>query len=424
MNKPYYKPKEKFQGIFNYKLNPLFGNEGPKYSFRPKYDEDGITEGKRISKAPPKLVIPGPGYYDIKDSKTIPSFTIGKKIKIKKIGNKGIIPGVGTYNLKKENDWKVPCFSFGKEQRKNLLINEESLKYNKGKNNLRIDLDNINSTKAPKWSLYKLERFSQKPKSAQMQRLNIPGPGAYPYLSYIGSGPKYTFPKEKNNHTDPEDAYLSEKNKNNPNPTTYFKNMHYSPSGPIFSISKLNRKEIENDKYILSLPGPYKYNPNKTCTSGWTNFPIWSWSKTDLKKSEKKSELGPGKYKYKSDIGLGPKYTIGKRLKKLKRFKYPGPGAYNIKTDIFNGPKYTMGLKLEEKKNEKNKDKKQLILNIPSDIFNNKGFSFPKAEQEKKKYKNKMIYPGPGDYKIPTSFDYISNLTREKGFFDPKFRYV
>ena len=108
----------------------------------------------------------------------------------------------------------------------------------------------------------------------------------------------------------------------------------------------------------------------------------------------------------------------------MKRFKYPGPGAYNIKTDIFNGPKYTMGLKLEEKKNEKNKDKKQLILNIPSDIFNNKGFSFPKAEQEEKKYKNKMIYPGPGDYKIPTSFDYISNLTREKGFFDPKFRYV
>ena len=38
--------------------------------------------------------------------------------------------------------------------------------------------------------------------------------------------------------------------------------------------------------------------------------------------------------------------------------------------------------------------------------------------------KKQIIYPGPGDYKIPTSFDYISNLTRERGFFDPRFRYV
>ena len=66
------------------------------------------------------------------------------------------------------------------------------------------------------------------------------------------------------------------------------------------------------------------------------------------------------------------------------------------------------------------------MLNIPSDIVNNKGFSFPKAESgnKKSKNKNKIIYPGPGDYKIPTSFDYINNITREKGFFDPKYKYV
>ena len=428
INKPLYKPKEKFQGIFNYKLKSFFGNEGPKYTFRPKYDTDGITEGKRISGAPPKIILPGPGYYNIKDSKTLPLFSFrGRKIKI--IRKKGKVPGVGAYDLSKQNDWKVPCFSFGKELRKNLSLNEESLKYNKGKNNLRLDLDEVNSTKSPKWTFYRLERFSTKPKSAQIEKIKFPGPGSYSLVTFIGEGPKFSFPKEKNNHTDPEDAYLTRKNKNFPGPTTYHKNMHYSPSGPIFSMSKLNRKEIDNDKYLLSLPDPYKYNPDKTHTSGWAVFPIWSFRKAIKNKKIKSNiELGPGKYKFKSDIGLGPKYTIGKKLRKLKRFKCPGPATYNIKTDVFNGPKYTMGLKYkeEENKNSKNKDKKPLLLNIPTDIVNNKGFSFPKAESNKKisRSKYKIISPGPGDYKIPTSFDYISNITREKGFFDPRFRYV
>ena len=126
----------------------------------------------------------------------------------------------------------MPTYSFGKEQRKNLLLNEESLKYAKGKSQLRLDIDNINSTKTPKWTLYKLERFFSKPNSAQLERIKIPGPGSYPYRTFIGEGPKYTFYKDKNNHSDPEDTYLSKKNKNFPGPTTYFKNMHYSPSGP------------------------------------------------------------------------------------------------------------------------------------------------------------------------------------------------
>ena len=142
------------------------------------------------------------------------------------------IPEVGACNLMKENNWRVPCYSFGKELRQNLLLNEESLKYAKGKSQLRLDIDNINSTKTPKWTLYKLERFFSKPNSAQLERIKIPGPGSYPYRTFMGEGPKYTFYKDKNNHSEPEDTYLSKKNKNFPGPTTYFKNMHYSPSGP------------------------------------------------------------------------------------------------------------------------------------------------------------------------------------------------
>lgn len=208
----------------------------------------------------------------------MPQFTFGEKIRKKNKANIEKRPDMCTYNLTKLEDWKIPCYTFGKELRKNLAINEESLKYNKGISKLRLDMDNINSTKTPKWSLYKIDRFinnKKKPKSAK-NIFNIPGPGFYSMKTFIGEGPKYSFNKDKNNHSDPEEAYLSEKNKNLPGPTTYYQNIHYSPSGPLFSISKLKRRNIENDKYILSLPGPYSYNPNKTCTSEWRIFPKWT----------------------------------------------------------------------------------------------------------------------------------------------------
>ena len=62
-------------------MKSFFGKEGPKYTFRSKYDEDGITEGKRHPNSPNKLILPGPGYYNIKEGKTIPQFTIKEKIK-------------------------------------------------------------------------------------------------------------------------------------------------------------------------------------------------------------------------------------------------------------------------------------------------------------------------------------------------------
>ena len=60
-------------------MKSFFGEEGPKYTFRPKYDEDGINEGKRHPNSPNKVILPGPGYYDIKDSKTILNLLLAKK---------------------------------------------------------------------------------------------------------------------------------------------------------------------------------------------------------------------------------------------------------------------------------------------------------------------------------------------------------
>ena len=417
----------KRQGSFNYEYKSFIG-EGPKYSFRPKYDEDGITDGKRIRGAPKKTMVPGPGFYDIKDSKTSPTYSFGIKHYPKFIKHlfRLNVPGVGAYNLRKEKDLEVPCFRMGKEERKNLTINETALKYNNSASKLRLDIDEVNSTTTPKWTLYSNERFSTKPKSAYLKRLNVPGPGMYTLQTYMGEGPKFSFPKQKHNHSDEEDEYISKKTKGYPSPTTYYKNNNYSPSGPFISMSKLKRVEAGSDKFLNTTPGPTYYNPDKKYLSTWTIFPEWNWhhpiQKSKSNSSDKdKITPGPGEYNYTKEIGLGPKYTFGKKLKKRKKDDFPGPGSYNIKTVIFDGPKYTMRAKETEKEIDKNiKDNKQAKFEVYSEK-ENKGFTFPKAKYIKK---IKFIVPGPGAYRIPTSFDYISNMTREKGMFDPTFRYI
>ena len=375
------------------------------------------------------MEVPGPGFYDIKDSKTVPTFTFGLKHYPKII--KGLFrlntPGVGSYNLRKDKDLNVPSFKIGKEERKNLLLNETALKYNNAVSKLKIEIDEVTSTTSPKWSLYKVERFSKKPKSAYIKRLNVPGPGKYKIQTFMGEGPKYTFSKDKNNHSDPEDTSISKKTLKYPGPTTYYKNQFsYIPSGPFISMSKLKRPEVGSDKFLLSTPGPDIYNPDKQYLSTWTIFPAWNWhmqvkkSKSHSSKKDKNTP-GPGEYKLNNEIGLGPKYTFRKKLKKSKKDNFPGPGSYNIHTVIFNGPSYTMGAREKEKVIENNKkDNKSFKIENPVNK-ESKGFSFPKAEF---KNKIKFIVPGPGQYRIPTSFDYISNLTREKGMFDPSYRYV
>ena len=54
-------------------MKSFFGKEGPKYTFRPKYDEDGITERKKHPNSQNKVIMPGSGIYD--------QFIIGQKIK-------------------------------------------------------------------------------------------------------------------------------------------------------------------------------------------------------------------------------------------------------------------------------------------------------------------------------------------------------
>ena len=99
----------------------------------------------------------------------------------------------------------------------------------------------------------------------------------------------------------------------------------------------------------------------------------------------------PGKYDVVNKKSGGPQYTISKgerdeEYKKAEKDNYPGPGSYKIK-----------------------------------DVDLVKCFTISKNE---KVLKRKDSVPGPGSYKIPSSFDYINNMARDRGSFDPRFRYI
>ena len=425
--------KTKTPGSGTYEHKNFFG-EGPKFTFRPTFNEDGTTSGKRNPKAYKKKDVPGPGTYEIKDNKNSPEYTIGLKRYPKKIKNlyKFEVPGVGIYEVRKDKDFVCPCSIFDKAKRNNLIINDDCLKF-PPLTKYKIRTDSTES-KSPQWSIYKHDRFSHlKPKSAFLKRLKVPGPGKYTSKTFIGEGPHFSFGKDKYNHSDPLDELELKKRKNYPSPVSYHLNINYCADGPFYSISKLQRKNTGSDKFMISLPGPTTYNPNKDYLSTLCRSPKWGTSRENRDEDEevkgsKKLRIitpGPGHYKYKSDLYQGPKYTMAKKLKKLKTDEKPAPGDYKtVMVHYPTEPKYSMG-----KDKKKDEDLKQKIKdNFPGpgsykihDVDLTNGLTFPKA---KKSFKKKFFTPGPGQYKIPTAFDYISDLTRDKGCFDPTYRYV
>ena len=397
---------------------------------RQKFDENGLLEDKRHPNANKKMKVPGPGQYDPKDSSGTPKYSIGLKHEKKDI--KGLfrlnVPGVGKYELSK--DFVAPSFKVGKEKRTNLNLNDEALK-NPGPD--KYNPEGIAST-TPKWTFSKTERFGRKkPKSAFVRRLEVPGPGSYKMKTFIGKeGPHYTFNKIKYNHTDAIDESMLKKILNYPSPFSYFKNRIYVTDTPIYSISKLPRDKANiSDKYLLTTPGPQKYHPNKNVSSTMKQFPIWTMSKEGKEKSKNKKikrvqTPGPGHYNIKiGNMPNGPSYSIGKKLKKKQKTDWPGPGKYEAVSIHFpTEPKFSFGK--EERKDDKLKiDIKNGYpgpnkYKMTDSNFNNVG-NFTKDKRYKEQ---KFVTPGPGQYRIPTAFDYIADYTRQGGNFNPAFKYV
>ena len=429
-------------GKYDYKT---FIGEGPKYTMRPKYDLEGITQGKRNVKARAKSTVPGPGKYNPLDNTGGPKYTMGirrtlSKAQLRKKGKRHEVPGVGKYNLRKEDDLRVPCYLMSKEKRNNLNMNYSALNY-PAPNKYKYDL-NGSSSQAPIWSFSKAERFGsnkdkvKKPRSALVRSFSVPGPGAYEFQKFIGwEGPGYSFPKEKFNHADAVDESMTNRTMNFPSPTTYHPSMRYIPDSPIITMSKLERKEVMTDKGAESFPGPGHYHPNKYNASVMKHFPVWSVYKSErdeskneqAKKKQKITTPGPGHYNLNQGrIPCGPVYTLAKRFKAKKVQDYPGPGNYSVVNVHYpSEPKYSMG---KEKKCEEN-NKQAIKEGFPGPgAYNVKDIGlFEKSirfTKDKKFREKKYVTPGPGQYKIPTSFDNISDYTRSKGNFNPAFKYV
>ena len=339
------------------------------------------------------------------------------------------VPGVGKYELRKEIDSGLPNGKFSQSIRTNLLLNETALNYPEpGK----YDIKSI-STTTPSWSFSREARFPyMKTENPKIKIQNYPGPGTYSTKEYMGTeGPFFTFSKLPEGHILLDKDELK-KSKQFPSVGKYITDIKYKSDSPLYTIStKYKIKKVPNDKEQISPPGP-KYNPNLEYSSTYHQSPKWSWAISKVKRDEdelknsKKKEMntpGPGEYNYKKgNIPQGPQYSMGKLLKKIKIINFPGPGEYSIKEKKSNWG-YTIG-KEERYEDLKNIEKEDLPgpgkYNI-KDIDLVKCFTFSRG---KKILKRKDSFPGPGAYKIPSSFNYINNMTREKGAFNPKYKFI
>ena len=387
-----------------------FIGEGPKYTFREKYDEDGTRKEKRHKKASRKKSFPGPGTYNVREEFSGPRYTFSRKYRSK--SSKYLkVPGVGTYNLRSDKSMEVPSYKFDQEKRINGSINKTALN-NPGPGKYNLNSSGM-STIGPKYSFSATKRLEQK-------RASTPGPGAYSFKTYIGKeGPMLSFSKDKVGHLQPD------KN-TNPEPGKYFPNIKYIPSTAYYSIPKAGIESTRKSKSRFSSPGPEKYNPNPMLSSTRTSFPSWKigTSKREMI-SDENNNPGPGQYDIKNGLlPQGAQYTMSAKLSTLNKTNKPGAGKYEaVLIQHPNEPKYSIGKEIrgdELKKIEKE--------NFPGpgqygikDSELSKPFSFPKSRKDTKRSNN---VPGPGRYKSPCRFNDISNVTRERGTWDPTFRYV
>ncbi len=227
------KPKTPGCGSYDYKT---YIGEGPKYSFGPVIPKPDLDDEdkKKINKDQ------GPGFYYIHDLNTGPKYSIYSKNndEKKELQKKSEVPGVGKYDLRKNDSFDIPCFRFDRSERKNLEINESALKY-PGPEKYYINF-NENCTSTPKWSFNLEERFPyKKEKNKFCIKVDTPGPGAYNAKIYMGTeGPFYSFPRIKDNHIVLDDDEIK-KIKQFPSIGKYIESIRYISDLPSYTFSNL-----------------------------------------------------------------------------------------------------------------------------------------------------------------------------------------
>ena len=190
------------------------------------------------------------------------------------------------------------------------------------------------------------------------------------------------------------------------------------------------KQMINGERQEFITPGPCNYTPNHLLSSTRQCFPAWQIGH-ELRDNDTKDTkyFTPGPGQYIVDNGLfpeGAKYTMSERQRykgKGKLFEVPGPGKYNtITVHLENAPSYSIGKALRD-----DEIKKVIKENFPGPAdykvkdYKCQGITIPKSDLSKRK---KKVTPGPGSYKLPCRFNDINNVTRERGFWNPNYKYV
>ena len=377
--------------------NKIFN--GPKYSIATK---SGAFDPTKNSFAP------GPGQYNAttKNRPSSAKYTMRAKPYPK---NTDITPGPGNYNLRTEKQLQAPSYIFGKDKKKGLEY--DNARYVPGPGNYEYTADILHE-KHPKFSFGKEIRGDNK-------SYKTPGPGQYEYKNFIGKeGPRITMSAK----------FRTKIGENNPGPGQYDETNtnKYKNKTPSYRIGTAKRQGLYNS---IDNPGPGQYAPDRYTDHVRPKTPSWkigTGKRPDLNPGDK-STPGVGNYDISKSIGGGPKYSmVGKGNIGGIGNKNPGPGQYNNSNAIYRkNPSWKIGT--SQRDDELKRVKREGVPGpgtYEHDDRTKNAAPRYKFGSEKRGYVQKSDTPGPGQYRIPCSFDDINDYTREQGIFDPKFRYV
>ena len=376
---------------------------GPKYSMGIK----GVTINPTRSS-----YVPGPGQYEINTKNRLSSakYTMRAKSYVKKRND---TPGPGNYNLRKEKII-VPSYKFGSEKKMGFgFVNS---RYVPGPGNYEYQADILHE-KNPKFSFGKGTR-------GDFRIFKTPGPGQYEYKKYVGyEGPRITMSAKLISSQNRKDKL------NMPGPGQYnsINTDAYRNRLPSYRIGTAQRRGLYNS---VNFPGPGQYGPDNCIKRVRPNTPAWKIG-TGLRQelnSTDRSIPGVGNYNITNGIGSGPKYSmLGKGNTFIIRNGNPGPGQYNDTFGIIKTKNPSWKIGTSKRDDELKRIRKEGIPGPGMYEFDDKtknkapiyGFGTEKRG-ERKKNDN----PGPGQYRIPCSFDDINEYTRGQGNFDRNFQYI
>ena len=202
---------------------------------------------------------------------------------------------------------------------------------------------------------------------------------------------------------------------------------NYRIKYPAYRIGTAKRRGLYNS---MENPGPGQYGPDNCINNVRPKTPAWKIGtglRPELNPGDKTTP-GVGNYNITKGMGDGPKYSmVGKGNPYGISNNNPGPGQYNDTYGItkIKNPSWKIGTgqRDDELKRIKREGYPGPGMYEYDDKTKTKAPLY-RFGHEKRGENKKSDTPGPGQYKIPCSFDDVNEYTRQQGIFDKNFKFV